>query len=240
MKVLQEVPHPVGAAVPHTACQVVPAVRTYIASAGVAVEENLGNMGEFIDRWASAFRHQAVCDTGVCVCSWTQYLELRNLPRPSNNVDASAIVVPDQRDGITYRKDRYTQATPTVSYPDTYGVVERDEFIKSISHYGWGDTSGFDGDTRCSTCVPALSDSVVPTAPIIALDGLLGTSSWEELCTWTMMHRGDTPATGAIAGAWYGAINGYQGVPRSHYTGAEQFNRMLTNASTLMRVAARD
>ena len=43
--------------------EVVPATRAYIEQAGVAVQENLSNMGEFIS-------------------TWEQYLELRNLPRP--------------------------------------------------------------------------------------------------------------------------------------------------------------
>ena len=138
-------------------------------------------------------------------------------------MDAADYVIPDARDGITYYKDTnkgYSRPKCPVEYPEVYGIRERDAWYKSISHAGFAGSSGHD-------------------APIIALDAILGTRSWDDLCEWAMLIGGDSPATGSIAGAWYGAMNGYQGVPRNHYQSAEYFQRMLTDASTLLKVAAR-
>merc|ERR1711871_378434 len=114
--------------------------------------------------------------------------------------------MPDPTDGIVYHKDNYVSGTPKVEFPATYGIKERDAFNRWISHHGgshgFGGASGYD-------------------APIIALDAILGTNSWEEVCEWSMLHGGDTSATGVIAGAWYGALNGFQGVPKNHYEDIE-------------------
>jgi len=153
--------------------------------------------------------------------TWNEYLSARNLPRPMNNVDAPECVIPDPSgDGISYAKDRLSKPLPPLEFPADYGIAERDTFYTAISHLGCGGSSGHD-------------------APIIALDGLLGTTSWEELCQWTMLHGGDSAATGAIAGAWYGALYGFQGVPHNHYREIEHYRKILTTAQTLMRTTAR-
>jgi ADP-ribosylarginine hydrolase len=32
-----------------------------------------------------------------------------------------------------------------------------------------------------------------------------------------MLHGGDNDSTGCIAGSWYGALHGFNGVPRNNY-----------------------
>ena len=39
------------------------------------------------------------------------------------------------------------------------------------------------------------------------------------------MHRGDNDSTGSIAGAWFGALHGFAGVPKNHYEGIEYRSR---------------
>ena len=74
---------------------------------------------------------------------------------------------------------------------------------------------------------------------IIALDAILGTETWEDLVSWSMLHGGDTPATGALAGAWYGALYGFAGVPPNHYDQLEHGYERDNAATKLFRTAAR-
>ena len=49
-------------------------------------------------------------------------------------------------------------------------------------------------------------------------DALLGSGdSWVELCHRGMLHSGDNDSTGVIAGACYGAMYGFHGVPEPNY-----------------------
>ena len=53
---------------------------------------------------------------------------------------------------------------------------------------------------------------------LIAYDAILyGFNNWNELSLRSMLHGGDSDSTGAIAAAWYGALNGFQGVPEINY-----------------------
>jgi ADP-ribosylarginine hydrolase len=55
-------------------------------------------------------------------------------------------------------------------------------------------------------------------APMIAYDALLASGDdWEELCKRAMLHGGDNDTTGVIAGACFGALYGFAGVPLCHY-----------------------
>ncbi|XP_072104494.1 ADP-ribosylhydrolase ARH1-like [Mobula birostris] len=100
-------------------------------------------------------------------------------------------------------------------FPEPYGVAERDEFYTSVSYGGWGGASGHD-------------------APMIAYDAILGSGkSWEELCNRAVFHGGDSDSTGAIAGAWWGAMYGFHGVPASNYEGLEYRNRLESVAAKL-------
>ena len=85
------------------------------------------------------------------------------------------------------------------TFPEKYGVKERDEFYKKWSWAGWG---GASGDDSC----------------IIAYDAILGSGSdWEELIKRGALHAGDSDSTGTIAGAWFGALYGFKGVYKVNY-----------------------
>eukprot|EP00940_MAST-03C_sp_MAST-3C-sp2_P002669 g2669.t1 len=68
-----------------------------------------------------------------------------------------------------------------------------------ISFSGWGGASGHD-------------------APMIAYDAMLcgGSRVWNITVEHAMLHGGDSDSTGILAGSWYGALNGFGGVPESH------------------------
>ena len=48
-----------------------------------------------------------------------------------------------------------------------------------------------------------------------------------------MLHGGDNDSTGTIAGAWYGAMYGYQGVPKCHMDNLEGYNRAVQFGNAL-------
>lgn len=80
-------------------------------------------------------------------------------------------------------------------FPRPFDVIARDRFYNSLSYNGWAGSSGHD-------------------APMIAYDAMLGCKgNWEELCSRAMFHGGDSDTTGAIAGALFGAMYGFRGVP---------------------------
>ena len=80
---------------------------------------------------------------------------------------------------------------------------ERDQFYKSISFEGMGGASGHD------VC-------------IIAYDALLGCQgSWEELCSRSCLHAGDSDSKGTLACAWWGALVGFKDVPLCNYVNIE-------------------
>ena len=122
---------------------------------------------------------------------WTKYLTLRNI-----------------LDG---------KSDPT--FPETYGVKERDEFYRSVSYNGTGGASGHD-------------------APMIAYDALLSCGdSWSELCLRSMLHGGDSDSTGIVAAACWGAMQGYKDVPEGHYKKLEYVDRLRTLAKKLYEKA---
>ena len=106
-----------------------------------------------------------------------------------------------------------------VKFPDKYDIEERDKFYHDISYAGTGGASGHD-------------------APIIAYDAILGApgaDSWVELCSRSMFHGGDSDSTGIIAGALYGAMHGFKGVPEGNYKSLEYRDRMEKLAKKLRK-----
>ncbi|XP_078285752.1 ADP-ribosylhydrolase ARH1-like [Rhinoraja longicauda] len=105
------------------------------------------------------------------------------------------------------------------TFPEHYGVAERDDFYTSVSYSGWGGASGHD-------------------APMIAYDAILGSgSSWKELCERGVFHGGDNDSTGAIAAAWWGAMYGFHQVPTPNYKGLEYRSRLETVADKLFHLS---
>jgi len=94
------------------------------------------------------------------------------------------------------------------SFPSKFGAEERDKFYKSLSFSGWGGSSGHD-------------------APMIAYDALLSSrNNWFEVCYRGILHSGDNDSTGIIAGACWGAMNGFEQVPENHYKTLEYVDRL--------------
>jgi ADP-ribosylarginine hydrolase len=85
---------------------------------------------------------------------------------------------------------------------------------------------------------------------IIALDGLLMslvvipnkkfdknnpnsyTWSWDSFLYFTTLHFGDNDTTGAIAGGWYGALNGFKNVT-SKYKDLEYYDKLVEAANSI-------
>ena len=107
-------------------------------------------------------------------------------------------------------------------FPKDYGVEERDAFYKSLAFRNWAGSSGHD-------------------APMIAYDALLAAGDdWEKLCKHGMLHGGDSDSTGVIAGACFGALYGYEGVPKCNYKKVEYFDRLKKAGMELLRLASED
>ena len=84
-------------------------------------------------------------------------------------------------------------------FPDKYGIEERDKFYKTITNSEWAGANGID-------------------SVLIAYDGILGCkANWTELCLRAMLHGGDNDSTGCIAGSWFGALYGFDTVPKNNY-----------------------
>ncbi|EGC34471.1 hypothetical protein DICPUDRAFT_34975 [Dictyostelium purpureum] len=79
----------------------------------------------------------------------------------------------------------------------------RDKYYSSISFSGWWGSSGHD-------------------STIIAYDALLASgNSWEDMIKYSILHGGDNDSTGAIGGAFFGALYGLNGVPEVNYKSLE-------------------
>ncbi|KAH0624920.1 hypothetical protein JD844_032849 [Phrynosoma platyrhinos] len=104
------------------------------------------------------------------------------------------------------------------SFPEIYGVKERDEFYTSLSFSGWGGSSGHD-------------------APMIAYDAFLGATSWTELAHRGFFHGGDSDSTGVIAACWWGARYGFKGVSASNYKEIEYRDRLEKVARELYHLS---
>jgi ADP-ribosylarginine hydrolase len=133
-----------------------------------------------------------------------------------------------------YLKSRnLSNGTGPVQFPKEYeNVAFRDEMYNSWAFQGtkpWGGSSGFD-------------------APMIAYDAFLGAHHlcsgdmyprngciWEQLCLLAMLHGGDSDSTGTIAGAIYGAMYGFNGVPKINYEYVELKNEIVGLAKKLAK-----
>jgi len=63
---------------------------------------------------------------------------------------------------------------------------------------------------------------------IIAYDCLLDSgNNWEKLVYYSMLHMGDTDTTGAIAGGFFGALYGYDNVPKNFIEHLEYKNILI-------------
>ena len=75
-------------------------------------------------------------------------------------------------------------------------------------------------------------------ACLIAYDALLAAGpSYADLVTTAMLHGGDNDSTGAIAGAWWGALYGMEGVPSCHVEHLEYRARMEAGADAMLELS---
>ncbi|XP_053219724.1 ADP-ribosylhydrolase ARH1-like isoform X1 [Podarcis raffonei] len=104
-------------------------------------------------------------------------------------------------------------------FPAAYSPAERDVIYKTFSLDGWAGRSGHD-------------------APMIAYDALLGAGeNWEELCSRSMFHGGDSDSTGVIAACCWGLAHGFRGVPEDNHIALEYRDRMVAAADALYHLA---
>jgi ADP-ribosylarginine hydrolase len=50
--------------------------------------------------------------------------------------------------------------------------------------------------------------------------------SWEKLIIYSAIHSGDSDSTGAVAGSFWGAYNGFDGVPKANYSKLEYLEEL--------------
>ncbi|XP_075685827.1 ADP-ribosylarginine hydrolase isoform X2 [Rhinoderma darwinii] len=120
----------------------------------------------------------------------------------------------------SYLKERgILNGTSQPKFPEKYDVKERDQFYTSVSYSGWGGSSGHD-------------------APMIAYDAILGSGdNWTELSHRAFFHGGDSDSTAAIAGAWFGSMYGFKGVPKANYKKLEYRDRLEKLGKDLYHLA---
>ncbi|XP_028582709.2 ADP-ribosylarginine hydrolase isoform X1 [Podarcis muralis] len=104
------------------------------------------------------------------------------------------------------------------SFPEVYGVKERDEFYTSLSYSGWGGASGHD-------------------APMIAYDAILGAENWIELAHRGFFHGGDSDSTAVMAACWWGAMHGFKGINANNYKEIEYRDRLEKVARKLYHLS---
>ncbi|CAO2611503.1 Inactive ADP-ribosyltransferase ARH2 [Lemmus lemmus] len=108
------------------------------------------------------------------------------------------------------------------TFPGNYDAEERDKTYKKWSSEGRGGRRGHD-------------------APMIAYDALLGAgNNWTELCQRAMFHRGESGATGAIAGCLFGLLHGLASVPRGLYQELEHKDRLEDLGTALHRLSTEE
>ena len=134
------------------------------------------------------------------------------------------------RNYLQRRKIEDGVSQPHADY-NVSSVKARDAFYEELSFDGTGGASGHD-------------------APMIAYEALLFTwkptdpsnqeekrRQWMDLCKCSMLHGGDSDSTGIIAGACWGAMEGYLGVPKNHYKEMEYRARLEALGKDLFQKA---
>ena len=155
--------------------------------------------------------------------SWGKGL-MDTLPEVLNYIKKVGVDVEENRKHWGYFSKRWTEylkerrisdGDTEPQFPEDYGVKARDAFYKSCSFRGCGGSSGHD-------------------APMIAYDAILSyDGTWEDLCSRSMFHSGDSDSTGVIAGACYGAMFGFKGVPKGNCENLEYRKRLENLAKEL-------
>lgn len=163
------------------------------------------------------------------------YLLMQTLPKVWAYVKESGRHVEENRKAWAYfteqweaylKKRNITDGESEPQFEEEYGVKERDAFYKSLAfQQRWGGASGHD-------------------APMISYDALLCSGdngdNWQKLCRHGMLHSGDNDSTGVISGACYGAMYGFDGVPKMNYENVEYRERLETAGAVLYSMASKE
>jgi ADP-ribosylarginine hydrolase len=72
----------------------------------------------------------------------------------------------------------------------------------------------------------ALILSIIPN-PDYSVNLINPTYSWESLLFFSSLHIGDTDSTGAISGAWFGALNGFKNFDQNKLIDLEFYNQLI-------------
>ena len=134
------------------------------------------------------------------------------------------------RDYLEKRRLLHGASDPQFDY-DCSSVAARDAFYRKLSFNGTGGASGHD-------------------APMIAYEALLCSwratdpnniqekaKQWIKLCEHSMLHGGDSDSTGIIAAACWGAMEGFNGVPKNHYCQLQHSEKLKKLAQDLYNKA---
>nr|XP_033801574.1 ADP-ribosylarginine hydrolase [Geotrypetes seraphini] len=150
------------------------------------------------------------------------------LPSAKNYIQESKRDVGENLEAWSYFETRWrdylvkrgiSDGKSQASFPEVYGVKERDEFYRSLSFSGWGGSSGHD-------------------APMIAYDAILGAEdSWVELAHRGFFHGGDSDSTAVMAACWWGAMYGFRGVNASNFKNLEYRERLEKVARDLYQLS---
>ena len=168
--------------------------------------------------------------SNVPVKKWGCIL-LKLLPKAQQYIKDSGYSVKENLEAWNYFKtswEKYLErrgindGESEPKFPAPYGVKEREAFYKSLAFRNSAGSSGHD-------------------APMIAYDALLATGcNWEKLCHHGMLHGGDNDSTGVIAGACFGAMYGFQGVPKCNYEHVEYHDKLSKAGRDLYKIALED
>lgn len=167
---------------------------------------------------AAAFT--AYCIQGVPLKNWGFKLLDEVLPRVKVYLERAKRDAQECISGMDYFIQKWEEYLATralrkasdegPTFPQEYDFEQRDEFYNKCSFSGWGGSSGHD-------------------APMIAWDAMLfAKNDWNTLMYHATIHGGDSDSTGVMAGAWYGALYGFTGVPKHHYDQLEYGERLAS------------
>ncbi|XP_055501361.1 LOW QUALITY PROTEIN: uncharacterized protein LOC129703196 [Leucoraja erinacea] len=107
-------------------------------------------------------------------------------------------------------------------FPKTYNIEEQNKLFRHWCSESTGKDKGLE-------------------TTLIAYDALLfAGSDWKKMCYSAMFHRGESDATGAIAGCLYGILYGFDNVPTSLYKNLEFKGHLELLGRQLYHIAIAD